>query len=85
MTTANAWGILAMEKFSARFESEPVTGSTTVTLGDQRGEVHDMHAGLVEKRPDDSTKQNRRSKEARNKCRDAFRITEQKGPEAHGD
>lgn len=39
MTTANAWGILAMEKFSARFESEPVTGTTTVTLGEQRGEV----------------------------------------------
>jgi uncharacterized protein YfaS (alpha-2-macroglobulin family) len=39
MTTANAWGMLAMEKFSARFESEPVTGSTTVTLGDQHGEV----------------------------------------------
>jgi hypothetical protein len=39
MTTANAWGILAMEKFSARFESEPVTGTTSVTLGEQRGEV----------------------------------------------
>ncbi len=32
-TTANLWGGLAVEKFSARFESTPVTGSTRATLG----------------------------------------------------
>lgn len=32
-TTANLWGGLALEKFSARFESAPVTGSTRATLG----------------------------------------------------
>jgi len=31
-TVANAWGILAMEKFSAKFESEAVTGSTSSEL-----------------------------------------------------
>ncbi|MGH8584409.1 MAG: alpha-2-macroglobulin family protein [Gammaproteobacteria bacterium] len=31
-TTANAWGVVAMERFSQRFESEPVTGATTVRL-----------------------------------------------------
>ncbi|MBI5589975.1 MAG: alpha-2-macroglobulin [Deltaproteobacteria bacterium] len=35
LTTANAWGVLAMEKFSKRFEPEPVTGETTVTLSNQ--------------------------------------------------
>ena len=35
MTTANAWGVLAMEKFSAKFESTPVTGNTRVSLGQQ--------------------------------------------------
>ena len=32
-TLANAWGVLAMEKFSARFESVPVTGATGVQYG----------------------------------------------------
>jgi len=32
-TVANAWGTLAMEKFSAAFESTPVTGATTVRYG----------------------------------------------------
>ena len=32
-TLANAWGVLAMEKFSARFESTPVSGKTATTLG----------------------------------------------------
>ena len=32
-TVANAWGVLAMEKFSAKFESEAVTGSTAVRYG----------------------------------------------------
>jgi hypothetical protein len=31
-TVANAWGVLAMEKFSKTFESTPVSGQTTVTL-----------------------------------------------------
>ena len=31
-TLANAWGVLAMEKFSARFEATAVAGSTTATL-----------------------------------------------------
>lgn len=32
-TTANAWGVLALEKFSVAFESEQVTGQTDATLG----------------------------------------------------
>jgi len=32
-TTANLWGALALEKFSARFESAPVSGTTKSTLG----------------------------------------------------
>ena len=32
-TVANAWGVVALGKFSARFESTPVTGTTTATLG----------------------------------------------------
>jgi hypothetical protein len=31
-TVANAWGVLAMEKFSKLFENTPVTGSSTVSL-----------------------------------------------------
>jgi uncharacterized protein YfaS (alpha-2-macroglobulin family) len=31
-TVANAWGVVALDKFSARFESAPVTGTTTATL-----------------------------------------------------
>ena len=34
-TLANAWGVLAMEKFSAAFESTPVTGRTAVAYGPQ--------------------------------------------------
>jgi uncharacterized protein YfaS (alpha-2-macroglobulin family) len=34
-TLANAWGVLAMEKFSAVFESTPVTGRTAVAYGPQ--------------------------------------------------
>lgn len=33
-TTANAWGVLALEKFSAAFELVPVTGETQATLAD---------------------------------------------------
>ena len=32
-TTANLWGGLALEKFSRKFESAPVTGSTRASLG----------------------------------------------------
>jgi alpha-2-macroglobulin len=32
LTTANAWGILAMEKFSKKFEAVPVTGATTLEI-----------------------------------------------------
>jgi uncharacterized protein YfaS (alpha-2-macroglobulin family) len=32
-TVANAWGVLAMEKFSAAFESTPVTGATAMQYG----------------------------------------------------
>lgn len=32
-TTANLWGGLALQKFAARFESTPVSGSTRATLG----------------------------------------------------
>lgn len=39
MTTANAWGVLAMEKFSQRFESIPVTGRTIVSLGPRHEEI----------------------------------------------
>lgn len=36
-TTANVWGSLALDKFSAKFESQPVTGRTTAQLaGAQR-------------------------------------------------
>ena len=31
-TVANAWGVVALGKFSARFESTPVTGTTTASL-----------------------------------------------------
>lgn len=33
LTTANAWGALALRKFAAGFEPEPVTGSTHAQLG----------------------------------------------------
>jgi len=32
-TTANLWGVLALNKFAARFESQPVAGRTVATLG----------------------------------------------------
>ncbi len=34
-TTANLWGVLALEKFGKAFESEAVNGITTLTLGPQ--------------------------------------------------
>lgn len=38
-TTANAWGILAMEKFSKAFENIPVTGKSNATLAEQTKSV----------------------------------------------
>ena len=38
-TTANLWGGLALEKFSARFEATPVQGSTVARLGDAQARV----------------------------------------------
>jgi uncharacterized protein YfaS (alpha-2-macroglobulin family) len=35
-TLANAWGVLAMKKFSDAFEATPVTGKTAVELGGNR-------------------------------------------------
>jgi len=35
LTLANAWGILAMEKFSRTFEAVPVSGQTVTTLNQQ--------------------------------------------------
>jgi uncharacterized protein YfaS (alpha-2-macroglobulin family) len=38
-TTANAWGVLATEKFSAAYESTPVTGRTAVSFGGGEREI----------------------------------------------
>ena len=38
-TTANLWGSLALDKFSAKFESVKVAGRTAATLGDQSAAV----------------------------------------------
>ena len=38
-TTANVWGGMALEKFSARFEATPVSGETRATLGAQQAAV----------------------------------------------
>ena len=38
-TTANLWGSLALDKFSARFESVPIAGRSAATLGEQTGAV----------------------------------------------
>ena len=35
-TVANAWGVLAMKKFSEKFESVPVSGTTTAAIGDDK-------------------------------------------------
>jgi alpha-2-macroglobulin len=35
-TPANAWGVVALERFSARFESEPVTGTTAVEFAGEK-------------------------------------------------
>ena len=36
LTTANAWGILAMERFSKKFEKDPVDGVSTVSFEGQK-------------------------------------------------
>ncbi len=38
-TTANAWGTLAVDRFAKAFETAPVTGTTTASLGGQREAV----------------------------------------------
>jgi len=38
-TVANAWGVLAMEKFSTAFESTPVTGTTDIRYADQTQQI----------------------------------------------
>jgi uncharacterized protein YfaS (alpha-2-macroglobulin family) len=35
LTTANAWGVLALEKFAKAFEKDPVRGSTVAKLGNE--------------------------------------------------
>ncbi len=35
-TVANAWGVLALERFARRFEAATVTGTTTAALGGER-------------------------------------------------
>ena len=39
LTTANAWGVLAMEKFSEHHEKEAVTGKTVASLGEKKQEA----------------------------------------------
>jgi hypothetical protein len=39
LTTANAWGALAVERFSQTFEKAPVTGTTTATLAAGRRQL----------------------------------------------
>ncbi len=38
-TVANAWGVVALEKFAAAFEGTPVTGSTRVAYGKQKTDI----------------------------------------------
>jgi uncharacterized protein YfaS (alpha-2-macroglobulin family) len=38
-TPANAWGVVALDRFSARFDSEPVTGTTTAALANETRSV----------------------------------------------
>jgi uncharacterized protein YfaS (alpha-2-macroglobulin family) len=41
-TTANAWSVLALERFSARFESAPVGGRTLVSLPGRAAQAVDL-------------------------------------------
>jgi hypothetical protein len=47
-TVANAWGVLAMEKFSAIFENEPVTGTTALAYADARNSAEWTAQGVEE-------------------------------------
>ncbi|HEU4624187.1 MAG TPA: MG2 domain-containing protein [Steroidobacteraceae bacterium] len=47
-TVANAWGVVAMQKFSAAFEQTPVTGNTTVRYGTRGESVHWPRAAPAE-------------------------------------
>ena len=50
-TITNAWGTLAIEKFAAAFQSSPVAGVTTATLGATTGKLdwtHDPKGGSLE-------------------------------------
>jgi hypothetical protein len=47
-TVANAWGVLAMEKFSAIFENEPVTGTTALAYADARNSAEWTPQGVEE-------------------------------------
>ncbi|MEE9910928.1 MAG: alpha-2-macroglobulin [Deltaproteobacteria bacterium] len=47
LTLANAWGVLAMEKFSKTFESTPVGGQTVTTLNGQARTMNWNTAGDV--------------------------------------
>jgi alpha-2-macroglobulin len=42
LTTANAWGVLALEKFSNEFEKEPVTGITEFSMNGEK-KSHDWN------------------------------------------
>jgi hypothetical protein len=51
-TTANLWGSLALEKFSAKFESAKITGTTTATVAPSNATVSvdwakDANGGLM--------------------------------------
>ena len=50
-TVANAWGVLAMEKFSAAFETVPVTGATSARFGQETKSIawaEDIRTGELE-------------------------------------
>jgi uncharacterized protein YfaS (alpha-2-macroglobulin family) len=49
-TVANAWGVIAMEKFSAAFESTPVRGETAIRYGGERDSVTWTPAGAPPER-----------------------------------
>ncbi len=46
-TTANLWGGLALEKFSAKFEATPVAGTTRATMGTSTASVDWARAGAA--------------------------------------
>ena len=50
-TTANAWGVVALDAFSAEFERTPVSGTTAATLADAKRELAwaaDAKGGVLE-------------------------------------